>query len=91
LSAAGPIAITALISGKRRLRERRWAQAPIRSNARGLDLQINFVDVELHQLHPVGSKDPERRELRGKIIGVHGRGRLLDFAIRIYLNATIGS
>ena len=62
------------------------AQAPIRSNARGLDLHIiaslsNYTNYTL-----LGSKDAKNIEdLRGKIIGVTGAGAFSDFAIRIYL------
>src|ERR1044072_7980042 len=82
----GPIAITARISGNVDFASVGGAQAPIRSNARGLDLQIiasmsNYTNYTL-----LGSKDARTvEELRGKIIGVTGAGAFSDFAIRIYL------
>jgi NitT/TauT family transport system substrate-binding protein len=82
----GPIAITALISGNVDYASVGGAQAPIRSNARGLDLQIissmsNYTNYTL-----LGSKEARTvEELRGKIIGVTGAGAFSDFAIRIYL------
>lgn len=82
----GPIAITALISGNVDYASVGGAQAPIRSNARGLDLHIissmsNYTNYTL-----LGSKDARTvEELRGKIIGVTGAGAFSDFAIRIYL------
>ena len=82
----GPIAITALVSGNVDYASVGGAQAPIRSNARGLDLQIissmsNYTNYTL-----LGSKDARTvEELRGKIIGVTGAGAFSDFAIRIYL------
>ena len=71
----GPIAITALVSGNVDYASVGGAQAPIRSNARGLDLQIissmsNYTNYTL-----LGSKDARTvEELRGKIIGVTGAG-----------------
>jgi ABC-type nitrate/sulfonate/bicarbonate transport system substrate-binding protein len=82
----GPIAITALISGNVDFASVGGAQAPIRSNARGLDLHIiaslsNYTNYTL-----LGSKDAKSvEELRGKIVGVTGAGAFSDFAIRIYL------
>ena len=82
----GPIAITALISGTVDFASVGGAQAPIRSNARGLDLHIiaslsNYTNYTL-----LGSKDAKSvEELRGKIVGVTGAGAFSDFAIRIYL------
>ena len=82
----GPIAITALVSGNADYASVGGAQAPIRSNARGLDLHIissmsNYTNYTL-----LGSKDARTvEELRGKIIGVTGAGAFSDFAIRIYL------
>lgn len=82
----GPIAITALISGNVDFASVGGAQAPIRSNARGLDLHIiaslsNYTNYTL-----LGSKEAKNIEdLRGKIIGVTGAGAFSDFAIRIYL------
>src|SRR5258705_2853420 len=82
----GPIAITALVSGNVDFASVGGAQAPIRSNARGLDLHIiaslsNYTNYTL-----LGSKDAKNIEdLRGKIIGVTGAGAFSDFAIRIYL------
>ncbi len=82
----GPIAITALISGNVDFASIGGAQAAIRSNARGLDLQIiaslsNYTNYTL-----LGSKEAKSVEdLRGKIVGVTGAGAFSDFAIRIYL------
>lgn len=82
----GPIAITALVSGNVDFASIGGAQAAIRSNARGLDLQIiaslsNYTNYTL-----LGSKETKSVEdLRGKIIGVTGAGAFSDFAIRIYL------
>ena len=82
----GPIAITALVSGNVEFASVGGAQAPIRSNARGLDLQIigslsNYTNYTL-----LGSKEVKSvEELRGKIVGVTGAGAFSDFAIRIYL------
>src|SRR5512132_1479512 len=82
----GPTAIAALISGNVEFGSIGGAQAPIRSNARGLDLQIlaslsNYTNYTL-----LGSKDTRSiEELRGKIIGVTGAGAYSDFAIRIFL------
>lgn len=82
----GPTAIAALISGNVEFGSIGGAQAPIRSNARGLDLQIlaslsNFTNYTL-----LGSKETKSiEELRGKIIGVTGAGAYSDFAIRIFL------
>jgi NitT/TauT family transport system substrate-binding protein len=82
----GPIAITALVSGNVEFASVGGAQAPIRSNARGLDLHIissmsNYTNYTL-----LGSKEAKSIEdLRGKIIGVTGAGAFSDFAIRIYL------
>jgi ABC-type nitrate/sulfonate/bicarbonate transport system substrate-binding protein len=82
----GPIAITALVSGNVEFASVGGAQAPIRSNARGLDLHIigslsNYTNYTL-----LGSKEAKSvEELRGKIVGVTGAGAFSDFAIRIYL------
>src|SRR5262245_44376935 len=82
----GPIAITALVSGNVDFASVGGAQAPIRSNARGLDLQIiaslsNYTNYTL-----LGSKEAKSvEELRGKIVGVTGAGAFSDFAIRVYL------
>ncbi len=82
----GPIAIAALVSGNADFASVGGAQAPIRSNARGLDLHIiaslsNYTNYTL-----LGSKEAKSVEdLRGKIIGVTGAGAFSDFAIRIYL------
>jgi ABC-type nitrate/sulfonate/bicarbonate transport system substrate-binding protein len=82
----GPTAIAALISGNVDFGSIGGAQAPIRSNARGLDLQIlaslsNYTNYTL-----LGSKEAKSiEELRGKIIGVTGAGAYSDFAIRIFL------
>lgn len=82
----GPTAIAALVSGNVDFANIGGAQAPIRSNARGLDLQIiasqsNYVDYAL-----LGNKEAKTIEdLRGKIIGVTGAGSFSDFAIRVFL------
>jgi ABC-type nitrate/sulfonate/bicarbonate transport system substrate-binding protein len=82
----GPTAIAALVSGNVEFGSIGGAQAPIRSNARGLDLRIlaslsNYTNYTL-----LGSKDTKSiEELRGKIIGVTGAGAYSDFAIRIFL------
>lgn len=82
----GPTAIAALVSGNVEFGSIGGAQAPIRSNARGLDLQIlaslsNYTNYTL-----LGSKETKHiEELRGKIIGVTGAGAYSDFAIRIFL------
>jgi NitT/TauT family transport system substrate-binding protein len=82
----GPTAIAALVSGNVEFGSIGGAQAPIRSNARGLDLHIlaslsNYTNYTL-----LGSKDAKSiEELRGKIIGVTGAGAYSDFAIRIFL------
>src|SRR5262245_57210080 len=82
----GPIAITALVSGNVDFASVGGAQAPIRSNARGLDLHIigslsNYTNYTL-----LGSKEARSvEELRGKIVGVTGAGAFSDCAIRIYL------
>ncbi len=47
----GPTAIAALISGNVDFGSIGGAQAAIRSNARGLDLHILALTIELHQLH----------------------------------------
>ncbi|HXV49959.1 MAG TPA: ABC transporter substrate-binding protein [Candidatus Binatia bacterium] len=82
----GPTAIAALVSGNVEFGSIGGAQAPIRSNARGLDLQIlaslsNYTNYTL-----LGDKETKGIEdLRGKIIGVTGAGAYSDFAIRIFL------
>jgi NitT/TauT family transport system substrate-binding protein len=82
----GPTAIAALVSGNADFGSIGGAQAPIRSNARGLDLQIiaslsNYTNYAL-----LGSKEAKSvEELRGKIIGITGAGAFSDFAIRIFL------
>ena len=82
----GPTAIAALVSGNVEFGSIGGAQAPIRSNARGLDLHIlaslsNYTNYTL-----LGSKEVNSiEELRGKIIGVTGAGAYSDFAIRIFL------
>lgn len=82
----GPTAIAALVSGNVDFGSIGGAQAPIRSNARGLDLQIlaslsNYTNYTL-----LGSKDARTVEqLRGKVIGVTGAGAYSDFVIRIFL------
>ena len=85
----GPTAIAALVSGNVDFASIGGAQAPIRSNARGLDLQIiaslsNFTNYAL-----LGSTEAKNvEELRGKVIGVTGAGAFSDFAIRIFLKET---
>ena len=82
----GPTAIAALVSGNVDFASIGGAQAPIRSNARGLDLQIiaslsNYTNYAL-----LGSKEAKSvEELRGKIIGITGAGAFSDFAVRIFL------
>ena len=82
----GPTAIAALVSGNVEFGSIGGAQAPIRGNARGLDLHIlaslsNYTNYTL-----LGSKEARSiEELRGKIIGVTGAGAFSDFAIRIFL------
>jgi len=82
----GPTAIAALVSGNVEFGSIGGAQAPIRSNARGLDLHIlaslsNYTNYTL-----LGDKEVKGiEELRGKIIGVTGAGAYSDFAIRIFL------
>ena len=82
----GPTAIAALVSGNVEFGSIGGAQAPIRSNARGLDLQIlaslsNYTNYTL-----LGDKETKGIEdLRGKIIGVTGAGAYSDFVIRIFL------
>ena len=82
----GPTAIAALVSGNVDFGSIGGAQAPIRSNARGLDLQIiaslsNYTNYAL-----LGSKEAKNiEELRGKIIGITGAGAFSDFAMRIFL------
>ncbi|HEY2922797.1 MAG TPA: ABC transporter substrate-binding protein [Candidatus Binatia bacterium] len=82
----GPTAIAALVSGNVEFGSIGGAQAPIRGNARGLDLQIlaslsNYTNYTL-----LGSKEARSiEELRGKVIGVTGAGAFSDFAIRIFL------
>lgn len=82
----GPTAIAALVSGNVEFGSIGGAQAPIRSNARGLDLHIlaslsNYTNYTL-----LGDKEVKDIEaLRGKIIGVTGAGAYSDFAIRIFL------
>jgi NitT/TauT family transport system substrate-binding protein len=82
----GPTAIAALVSGNADFGSIGGAQAPIRSNARGLDLQIiaslsNYTNYTL-----LGSKEAKRiEELRGKVIGITGAGAFSDFAMRIFL------
>jgi NitT/TauT family transport system substrate-binding protein len=82
----GPTAIAALVSGNVDFASIGGAQAPIRSNARGLDLQIiaslsNYTNYTL-----LGSKEAKSvEELRGNIIGITGAGAFSDFAVRIFL------
>ena len=82
----GPTAIAALVSGNVDFASIGGAQAPIRSNSRGLDLQIiaslsNYTNYTL-----LGSKEAKSiEELRGKIVGVTGAGAFSDFAIRVFL------
>jgi ABC-type nitrate/sulfonate/bicarbonate transport system substrate-binding protein len=82
----GPVAISALVSGNVDFASVGGAQAPIRSNARGLDLHIiaslsNYTNYTL-----LGSKNVKNVEdLRGRVIGITGAGAFSEFAIRIYL------
>jgi len=82
----GPIAITSLVSGNVDFASIGGAQAAIRSNARGLDINIvasvsNYTNYTL-----IGGKENRRLEdLRGKIIGITGAGSFSDFTMRIYL------
>jgi NitT/TauT family transport system substrate-binding protein len=82
----GPIAITSLISGNVDFASIGGAQAAIRSNAKGLDLNIisslsNYTNYTL-----IGSKENKRLEdLRGKTVGITGAGTFSDFTIRLYL------
>jgi NitT/TauT family transport system substrate-binding protein len=82
----GPTAIAALVSGNVDFGSIGGAQAPIRSQARGLDLSIlaslsNYTNYTL-----LGAKDTRTiEELRGKIIGVTGAGAFSDFAVRLFL------
>jgi NitT/TauT family transport system substrate-binding protein len=82
----GPIAITSLISGNVDFASIGGAQAAIRSNAKGMDLNIisslsNYTNYTL-----IGSKENKRLEdLRGKTVGITGAGTFSDFTIRLYL------
>ncbi|HEY7218440.1 MAG TPA: ABC transporter substrate-binding protein [Candidatus Binatia bacterium] len=82
----GPIAITALVSGNVDFASVGGAQAPIRSNARGLDLHIIASLSHYTNYTLLGSKDAKTiEELRGKVIGVTGAGAFSDFIIRTFL------
>ncbi|MGE5304990.1 MAG: ABC transporter substrate-binding protein [Alphaproteobacteria bacterium] len=82
----GPTAIAALVSADVDFASVGGAQAPIRSNARGLDVHIiasqsNFVNYTL-----LGNKETKTIEdLRGKTIGITGAGAFSDFAMRVFL------
>ena len=82
----GPTAIAALVSGNVDFANVGGAQAPIRSNARGLDLQIIASQSSNVDYTLLGNKEAKTtEELRGKIIGVTGAGAFSDFAIRVFL------
>jgi ABC-type nitrate/sulfonate/bicarbonate transport system substrate-binding protein len=82
----GPTAIAALVSADVDFASIGGAQAPIRSKARGLDVNIiasqsNYVNYTL-----LGGKQTRSIEdLRGKTIGITGAGAFSDFAIRLFL------
>src|ERR1051325_7842242 len=82
----GPTALAALISGDVDFASVGGAQAPIRSRAKGVDLQIIASQSNYTNYTLLGSRQaPTLEHLRGKIIGVTGAGAFSDFAIRIYL------
>ena len=82
----GPTALAALISGDVDFASVGGAQAPIRSRAKGLDLQIIASQSNYTNYTLLGSRQAATLEqLRGKMIGVTGAGSFSDFAIRIYL------
>jgi len=82
----GPTALAALISGDVDYASVGGAQAPIRSRAKGLDIDIIASQSNYTNYTLLGSKEAKTiEELRGKIIGVTGAGTFSDFAIRIYL------
>jgi len=82
----GPTAIGALVSSNVDFASIGGAQAAIRSNSKGLDINIiaslsNYTNYTL-----IGTKQNKRLEdLRGKTIGVTGAGTFSDFTIRLYL------
>ena len=82
----GPTAIGALVSNNVDFASIGGAQAAIRSNSKGLDVNIiaslsNYTNYTL-----IGNKETKRLEdLRGKTIGVTGAGTFSDFTIRLYL------
>src|SRR5690348_4585313 len=81
----GPTALAALISGDVDFASVGGAQAPIRSRAKGVDLQIIASQSNYTNYTLLGSRQaPTLEHLRGKIIGVTGAGAFSDFAIRIY-------
>jgi NitT/TauT family transport system substrate-binding protein len=82
----GPTAITALVSGNIEFASIGGAQAAIRSNARGLDMNIIASNSNFTNYTLIGNKDTRRVEdLRGKIIGITGAGAFSDFTVRLYL------
>jgi ABC-type nitrate/sulfonate/bicarbonate transport system substrate-binding protein len=82
----GPTAIGALVSNNVDFASIGGAQAAIRSNSKGLDVNIiaslsNYTNYTL-----IGNKETKRLEdLRGKTIGVTGAGTFSDFTVRLYL------
>jgi len=82
----GPTAIGALVSNNVDFASIGGAQAAIRSNSKGLDVNIiaslsNYTNYTL-----IGTKEIKRLDdLRGKTIGVTGAGTFSDFTIRLYL------
>lgn len=82
----GPTAIAALISGNVDFASVGGAQAPIRSNARGLDLHIIASQSNYTNYTLLGSKETKNIEaLRGKVIGITGAGAYSDFVMRVFL------
>ena len=82
----GPTAIAALISGNVDFASVGGAQAPIRSNARGLDLHIIASQSNYTNYTLLGSKEVKAVEaLRGKVIGITGAGSYSDFVMRVFL------
>ncbi|HEX6173459.1 MAG TPA: ABC transporter substrate-binding protein [Candidatus Binatia bacterium] len=85
----GPTAIAALVSGNVEFASIGGAQAPVRSNVRGLDLQIIASSSNHTNYALLGSKEAKNvEELRGKIVGVTGAGAFSEIAIRIFLRET---
>ena len=82
----GPTAIAALASGNVDFASVGGAQAPIRSNARGLDLHIIASQSNYTNYTLLGSKKVKTVEaLRGKVIGITGAGSYSDFVMRVFL------